>query len=81
MADQEHREDIGNAEQDLGHHTTEGERVAQRVDPVEGFHVHRPTADELDADDGYVNEPPDVAAADLAPSGESIDDPTEATEG
>ena len=80
MADQEHREDIGNEENDLGHHTREGERVAERVDPAEGFSIHRPTPDELDGDDGYVKEPPDVAAADLAPEGEPLDDPTEATE-
>ncbi len=77
MANQEKREDIGNAENDLGHHTRTGDRVAQRTDTVEGFHVHRPTPDELDADDGYVKEPPDVAAMDIAPSDEPLDDPNE----
>ena len=77
MADQEHREDIGNAENDLGHHTRPGDRVARRVDPAEGFHIHRPTPDELDADDGYVKEPPDVAAVDLEPTADPIDNPEE----
>jgi hypothetical protein len=71
MADKEKREDIGTEEQDLGHHTTEGERIARTVDPSESFSIHDPTPDELDADD-YIDEPPDVAAEDSLPT-EEID--------
>jgi hypothetical protein len=28
--------------------------VANAADPAQGFQIHQPTADELDADDGYV---------------------------
>lgn len=70
MKDKEQREDIGTSEQDLGHHTREGERVAHVADEAEGFSIHEPTADELDADDGYVHEPPDVAAEDILPTDE-----------
>jgi hypothetical protein len=31
-------------------------RAAELADPVEGFQLDRPTADELDADDGYVDD-------------------------
>jgi hypothetical protein len=71
--EKEHREDIGTEEQDLGHHTTESERIARGVDPVEGFQVEEPTPDQLDADDGYVDEPPEIAAEDLVPTSE-LDD-------
>ena len=70
MKDKEQREDIGTAEQDLGHHTSESERIAQTADEAEGFSIHEPPADELDADDGYVHEPADVAAEDIRPTGE-----------
>ena len=30
------------------------EQVADKVDPAQGFQVHQPTEDELEADDGYV---------------------------
>lgn len=70
MKDKERREDIGTEEEDLGHHTTEGERIARRVDPSESFSIHQPTPGELDSDDGYVHEPPDVAAQDIVPTGE-----------
>jgi hypothetical protein len=29
-------------------------QVADATDPAQGFQIHEPTADELDADDGYV---------------------------
>jgi hypothetical protein len=29
-------------------------QVANAADPAQGFQIHEPTADELDADDGYV---------------------------
>jgi hypothetical protein len=32
------------------------EQAANKADPAQGFHVHEPTADELDADDGYVGD-------------------------
>lgn len=70
MKDKEQREDIGTDEQDLGHHTQEGERVAEATDEVEGFSIHEPSEDELDADDGYVHEPPEVDAVDIRPAGE-----------
>jgi hypothetical protein len=74
MPDKEKREDLGTEEQDLGHHTTESERIARIVDPAEGFSIHDPTPDELDPDDGYVHEPPDVAAEDIAPTEESAEE-------
>ncbi len=79
MADKEKREDIGTEEQDLGHHTTESERIARTVDEAESFSIHDPTPDELDADDGYIDEPPDVAAEDSLPT-EEIDRPDDEDE-
>lgn len=73
MKDKEQREDIGTEEEDLGHHTTESERLARQIDPSEGFSIHEPTPTELDSHDGYIDEPPDVAAEDLLPTGEEED--------
>lgn len=70
MKDPERREDIGTDEQDLGRHTRESDRIARNADQAEGFSIHEPTPDELDADDGYVHEPPDVEAQDIRPTGE-----------
>jgi hypothetical protein len=51
----------------------EDRRAMENADPSQGFSIHQPTEDELDEDDGYVHEPPEVAAADVRPTGEPED--------
>ncbi|HEX6548706.1 MAG TPA: hypothetical protein VF134_08205 [Candidatus Dormibacteraeota bacterium] len=65
-------DDLGDGIDDL-EHPRSVRRATRIADEVEGFQIHNPTPDELAADDGYVHEPPDVAAADIAPTQELED--------